>query len=743
MKDTFLRSVSFWKSACISMPDNSFFELLRSVFGKIKTPFNKQQLLNDLEKFLLREDIQKTIAAYIDEKDAKIIAAIALFGEPAPDQLESFFSSDYSYTQLQDIIVNMEERFIVYRFIEEKSYPFCSRLALNPLLKNILMPFTTDISNLFPSFNSSNKKDISQDRKIIFNDLLLAGMISFSSQWQPFYKSEGIRKKVIEAGKVCFPEIDLNKIIGSLLMLGLFYIYNDNLFFDKKRIDEFSSLSECERKEYYAASLSIYKEIFPEKLSNHTEILPPLYRNRIRETVNLTHSVFNALNTDKQYPEETLKRIIEIIKSQNLIKINTAVLIDSMEKTGLIEPCCSGAKTTDNTVKNKKTLFKTNTRNKTTDNEITQTVDAHTVSNAVIAFDSGFSILVYPEINFKDAIKLSTFMNLKEFSSKAHTVSRFELDRDSVIRAFNNNINTDEIISLLDRLSGKKTDDTLIWNLKDWEKRYGEVSLNKGVILKLSEEHRYLTETTPLSELIIETLAPGLYLLDENATEEVTEALRNTGIDIIAQQHKTHIIKKRENEKHSLHIYNKNFPTPSSFALKDIFPIDESSTTDKNNGSNIQPTADQQTKIFHAILKNLPMSDSERKELSARIERRLVLCEMQLKETDIRYEKTEARHMDYSGKQNIAKQAISQQSPVEIVWIKQQRTQLKQNNETIDEDKIYGIPKALEKEGNELFLVIIPETKDNIQQTPQQEVLRIPLAKISLLRRIKKSIFEK
>ncbi|MDR0322929.1 MAG: hypothetical protein LBI12_00610, partial [Treponema sp.] len=107
-----------------------------------------------------------------------------------------------------------------------------------------------------------------------------------------------------------------------------------------------------------------------------------------------------------------------------------------------------------------------------------------------------------------------------------------------------------------------------------------------------------------------------------------------------------------------------------------------------------------------------------RAELSARIDRRLILCEAQLKDPDVRFEKLEAKLMDYSGKQNIAKQAITQKSPLEI--------------ETLGK-RIFGIPKALEKETGELVLVI---------ETDSEETLRVPLAKISLLRRIKKSIFE-
>ncbi|MCL2185476.1 MAG: hypothetical protein FWB86_06455 [Treponema sp.] len=732
MKDKVFRPVSFWKSACISMPDNSFFELLRSVFGKIKTPFNKQQLLNDLEHFLLREDIQKTISAYIDENDSKIITAVALFGEPSPGQLENFFSNDFSNAELQDLIVNMEERFLIYRFIEDKSNPVCNRLALNPVLKTVLFPFTKNTSMLFPFFNSSAEKELLCSTKIIFNDLVLAGILSFASQWQPFYKAEGIRKRVIEAGKTCFQEINLNNIIGGLLVLGLFYIDNENLVCDMKHLNEFNSLSIRERKEYYAASLAIYKESYSLYSVNHTQILPPLYKNKIREIINWIHSFIDTLKTDYQYPESTLKKILEIIKTQtaldtrNGFNINSSALAEAMEHTGLI------INTTPNAEKGKKIFSIANTQEKKH--------AEHDNEKALIAFDSNISILVYPEISFCDAISLSSFMNIKEYG----TISRFELDRDSVLRAFNNNINSEEIISLLNKLSCKKADETLIWNLKDWEKRYGEVSLKKGVILKLSEEHRYLTETMPLSELIIETLAPGLYLLDESSNENAAEALRNAGIDIIAQlkQRKQKTVFIRNNEANSLFTSSfKNFPSPSIISIKDIFLTDETAnTTGTAKASGAAKTAGAE---FHAILKKLPISDSERKELSARIDRRLVVCEMQLKETDIRYEKIEARHMDYSGKQNIAKQAIIQKSPVEIIWPRKNDTSGAAKQEAgskTDEEKIFGIPKALEKEGNELFLIVVPDGENDGKQ---KELLRIPLAKISLLRRIKKSIFEK
>jgi len=686
MKAEIFRPVSFWKSACLLMPDNSFFELMRSVFGKIKTPFNKQQLLDDLEKFLLRKEIQKTIAAYIDEMEAKIIKAIALFGEPVLRQLESFFQDELSYAQLQDYIVNMEERFILYRFEE-------GRLALNPVLKHILLPITADCSVLFPT--AENKKSSAaapaaeKSPKLKINDLTLAALYSFVLRHEIFYRPENtIRKKVIEEAKTLFPGLDLKSTFGSLQILGLFYANEEKLLPDKKRFSDFAQLSARERMEYCAASLMIYASLTPP-----FEILPPLFKGKIRETINFIHSFLDSLKADYLYHEKTLLKILEILNAKACMKIETAALLDALEKTGLLR----------------------------IENGTAQLIQLNRGKSAepVIAFDSASSILIYPEIEFKDALKLAFILNVRETSSEGMApVARFELDKEAAVRAFNNEFNADEIIELLKNLSGgnkqsKNLNETFIWNLKDWEKRHGEVSLKKGIILRLSEEHRYLTETRALSSLIAETLSPGVYFINENAMEEAEEALRKAGVDIIAQ-HNTNI----RSEKKDNYFGISYFSSPSS----DDLTVDIYTDTPAKESAVSQGNADELTEGFHSMLEKMKLNETEKNELSARIDRRLVLCEAQLKDADIRYEKLEARHMDYAGKQNIAKQAISQKSPVQIIW------QYKNK-----EKEMFGIPKSLDKSGNDLILVI---------NDVDGELLRIPLAKISLLRRIKKSIFE-
>ena len=697
MKNDNYRSVDFWKDSVMKMPDNSFFELLRCVFGKIRTPFNKQQLLNDLETFLLRDDIQENIASYIDKTDAKIITAIALFGEPSAEQLESFFSGEYSCAQLQDILVNLEERFIIYRFSEDKTRTApagSSRLALNPALKSALVPVSAGTSSLFQTVTEKDIAHHARGNPAVINDLTLAAVFSFiSRRGAAFYRSEGvIRKKIIEEWKFLFPNLEIENIIGALQVLGLFYTEENLLAADSKCFSDFGKIPSRERMEYFSAALIVFGELSPP-----FEFLPPLFRAKIREITSFIQTFCNSLKPESLFHEETLIKITEILKARTEIVINTKMLLETLEKTGLLTQISGNIKQTGGLAHNNK-------KNENT---------------PVIVFETGSSILMYPEIDFNDAVSLASFLNVCETGAAAgSSVVRFELDRDSAVRAFDSNLNADKIIELLTRLSGGKKDESLIWNLKDWEQRYSEVSLKKGIILKLSQNRCYLTETSPLSEMIMETIAPGIYLLNENMIDEAQEALQKAGIDIIS----------RRKEKKEINNYYGNYFK----SLQGAQQSDEFIYYSFNDKENLRTEPENVKSKYQAILEKMQLGKTEKAELSARIDRRLILCEKQLKDADIRYEKLEARHLDYAGKQNIAKQAIAGVSSVEVIW------SFKGN-----EERIFGIPRALEKSGKDLILLVDIISNNSREHTSSESSnIRIPLAKISLIRKIKKSIFE-
>jgi hypothetical protein len=350
--------------------------------------------------------------------------------------------------------------------------------------------------------------------------------------------------------------------------------------------------------------------------------------------------------------------------------------------------------------------------------------------------DTPFSCLIYPGISFADALSLGSFAIVRETGAAV----RFELTRESAIRGFDRGFTAAAMGDLLNRLSGNRVSELLIWTLKDWEQRYAEVSLYEGIVLSLSGDRRYLAEAEPIASLITRIIAPGIYLLSTPETREAAEALRKAGVDIFAQH-------RGPPHRGDPGLFNEDaavgryspYPSPASLSLYyhphfmntavvQFTPPPlprQDAPPDPAIGEKRESLKEQ----FRLALDNMKLPKTEQDELAARIERRLVLSESQLSGASVRYEKLEARGLDYVGKVSIAKQAIASKSLVEVKWPQAGGMQ-----------QTFGIPLALEKSEGESVLVIDTVSQGNTARIPGNTI-RIPLGKISLLRRIKKSIF--
>ena len=152
----------------MTLPDNIFYELVRSILGNIKTPFSKQRLLDDLVNLLSKDEIRKIISAYIDGQDHKIITAVAFLDEPVMGDLAAFFTGEYTPAELHALLLNLEERLILYRRRSDSGpaegplRPL--RLALNPILEPVLAPLIGDIRPLFASYKEETAELHSDDK---------------------------------------------------------------------------------------------------------------------------------------------------------------------------------------------------------------------------------------------------------------------------------------------------------------------------------------------------------------------------------------------------------------------------------------------------------------------------------------------------------------------------------------------------------------------------------------------------
>ena len=671
------RSVEFWKASIMILPENSFFELLRTVFGKIKTPFNKQALMGDLVNFLSRADIQKNIGAYINQNDAMIIAAAAALGEPEPEKLESFLAGEFGSAELQDMVINLEERFIIYRF-QENGRRF---LALNPVFEAILSPIIADWSLLFPSVPADTVSQTSEE--FHFDDRILAALLSFVSDNEMFFKTDGsIRQKINNAAKTVFPGLPMETIVGALTILGLFCAQGETLTPDLRRFGSFGELDAHSRMEYCAAGIICHGEnAQPENSSSW------LQRAQLKNNAAFIHCFLDSLEIGRLYPDRALIRLAHILKKDDTGAYLTK-FTGAMEKTGLL-------------IRRPGEMW-----------QKPEYQEKQNRNSALIVMDTPFTFIAYPEIAYNDIIRLAAVSHILEAGLNV----RFELSRESVLDGFTAGIAAQEIIEALQRLSHNRIDDNLIFTLQDWEKRFREVTLRKGLVLTLSPELRYLAETRQLSRLITETIAPGVYLLPETAETKTVDTLRKSGVSITARRRNARAAENGQDGN------TFNSCMPDNFYP----PLQEEgyqTETIRYSPRDFSP-ASALTDDFYSILNKINPGAEEKDELAARIGRRLILNESQLHGAAIRYEKLEARGLDYTGKALIAKQAVSMQSPVEVIWPGRQK-----------QERVFGIAKTLEKSGGETVLIIDPLNDTG-------NTVRVSLGKISLLRRIKKSIFE-
>jgi hypothetical protein len=307
---------------------------------------------------------------------------------------------------------------------------------------------------------------------------------------------------------------------------------------------------------------------------------------------------------------------------------------------------------------------------------------------------------------------------------------RFEITRESAVRGFDRGLDAAAIAGILMRLSGKPADQNLVWTLNDWENRYSAVSLYHGTVLTLSEERRYLAETEPLLSLILRTLAPGVYLLPPGEQDGILRNLQKAGVDIVARPPgKTGSPRTGSARTMSGGNEHNPYPPPGTAFRRRSLGGGVSGQGQKSlrrsgpEGEKARVCKER----FRAALEKLKLPASEREELAARIERRLILSESQLAGAAVRPEKLEARHLDYVGKTLVAKQAIALKSMVEAQWPGTEG----------EIKRVLGVPETLEKNGGETVLIL----KYREGESAPEETIRIPIGKISLLRRIKKSLF--
>ncbi|MDR0375908.1 MAG: helicase-associated domain-containing protein [Treponema sp.] len=728
-----------WETALLTLPEESFFSLVRSVFGSIKTPFSKQRLVDDLKAFLSNEENRKTLEAYIDEKDALLIASVAVLENPTEQELTDFIGGELT-GNVHAFLINMEERLIVYRFKKGR----IAYIALNPLLEGVLDKFARNTRRLFPSVSHvGSVNSVSSVRRTegpdayfpAIDDRFIAASFSFALEKEGGSRNGGgLRKNGFGASKMDFPQA-ARYCTGALRVLELLHAdgakMEEKLEVNARSVARFGKLSPRERLEYYVTGVYLYQHKTGSLHQRFNEF-NAFHQGQIKTIAAFVHQFLDffairATDDARRYPRIALQRIAILLQRRGLgadqdrsVSLpNLADLLSCLETLGILIP-------------DESSLWRIN--------PAVFDDTPRSESQTVLNMDTEFSCILYPGIDFSDAFDLAFFSEVREMGA----VVRFELTRESVVRGFDHGISADAMIRLLNRLSGGRVSQNLRYYLKDWEDRRRFVSLHHGLVLCLDEERRYLAEIEPFSRFVAQALAPGVYLLYNIERSEAVRALRHMGVDIVAQTTPSASGDVAGGGASSAFgafasdDYEIRFP---ALASSDLSHVALGEPDAQEEALPLKPErAARYLEHFRRVLDNSSVPKSKQEELKVHIENRLILNEEQLSEDCVSYKKMEAHLLDQTGKASIIRDAITTKSTLDVRWITMDANGGKNGRDggherdapRYAERHAVGVPKKLEKSEGKLMLFL--ET--------QEGETSIPLRKILCIRKIKKSIFE-
>ena len=103
-----------WRESIALLPDNHFFEIIRMYLGEIKTPFNKQKLIEELGAFLRKAENRAVIFALLEKEEIELLAAVKFIEKPTREKIRDFFQDSYSYAFIFDKTNNCRDRFARY-----------------------------------------------------------------------------------------------------------------------------------------------------------------------------------------------------------------------------------------------------------------------------------------------------------------------------------------------------------------------------------------------------------------------------------------------------------------------------------------------------------------------------------------------------------------------------------------------------------------------------------------------------
>ena len=691
-----VENVILWRESLTTMKDTHFFDLLRMYLGEIKTPYNKQNLIENLSSFLRKEETKENIISLLSKDDLELLTAIYLIPKVTQNKLIGFFPTK-PVPELYEHLMNLEERLLIFRFNDKDSGK--NHFKINPLLEQSLKPYLTKekIINFSIEFDES---DISKSQDVLSPEVI-ASFAAFVVENPDLIKADGNFKKKIDAQlREIFPSFTnldfFKKLLDAFINLNIFRQTDEGIFILFDRLKDFAKLTEQEQYVYLAVASTgrFPRDLIQKQSQQFIELLMQVdgacysKENLIKqsflineqkscgETSPKTLGRFASILKEAQKQKESANPVGQKSKDDGAFPISE--LIDNALIFGLLHHC-----------KNHKTFG---------EGYVVAKIKQTSVFKA-LNIDGGYAVSIMPGLPL---LKLIPFAKSLEIV-KLDTILQMEISKKSVLNSFSLGETPESLIFQFSDVSNYDFPQNIKFSIDDWFESYNSGNLFYGYVLKILPEKAPLVEKNPVMEPYIKmTLAPGVFLLDFASNGEARTVIQEAGLDFIGD------VKKSKDEVSSI-------PFPSIKSRGHFSAINREASLPCKTEAEISAAKE---KLYSAI-SSRDFSKEEEDELKSRVSRGILVSLAQLKDVSIRPEKTEAFGMDYPGKIRVIEHALNCENFAEI---------------TYDNSVYFGLPTKLEKTAGDSFVTLILE--------PSKEEKQFSIGHAQKVKRIRGAIFK-
>lgn len=723
------QAVLDWRESIAALPDNQFFELMRMYLGEIKTPYNKQNLIESLSAFLRREQNRQVLVSLLDETDCLVLSAIRFIPEVTQKKLTDFFTGSLPFALLCERLLNLEERLILYRF---KTAEGTVLIRINPLLLPLLLPHLS-ISLLLPPAMCTDLAMVPEEG---LSPQLIASFLSYIQAHPDVCKADGTFKKHA-AGLIekIFPgKIELlQQLFTAMVNLSLVNDSDGKSVINYGRLVAFSQLSEQFQYVYLAAASCgrFSREGLRSKAQRLLDLLacippqgfsvPVLLRAAMlidgREAAGPGggESRFNkmlARYSASAQPQETYAVVATAAAGE--FDSDAGRLVDAARALGLL--ITQGTDGDGESVVCTSPLFAAGSE--------------PMYHDEVLTIDAGSTVTMMPGLPLAGLLPLVQFMEIVRYDA----ASEYEIHKQSVFRGFDNDLSPGRILNLLTDHCLYDIPQTLKINIMEWYRTYSSAMLYSGFVLRTDAQNDVLTQKNPLLAAHIRVvLAPGVYLLDCTSPEQAAELVSGCGFDFVGSiktasedGRSAGFPRLRPGRSDSVTYGAAAADAAVSAVSADFVP---SFAPEPSAGSVVSDSARERPAghaddILHKLTAELKTMnlDKEREEvLARRIERRIVLTPAQLQAQSVRLELNEAGGMDFMGKIRIVERAVEGRCLLELL-------------PGGGSAKIIGRPEGIMKKEGDALVVLVTE--------PEHEKCLFSIGKAVSVKLIRTSIFE-